>query len=143
MLEKPTTAREAPEAVELSRGTLLAALAGAAVPVVVWWLLHRLSVCRYTICEYGSYVVEGVAYVRAAATSAVLLVLLLAAEGEFVKQLESPAPIVNCEEAESVNIGMLRPEPTEYVQIQTMPQYHHPIQVQPRRIHQRPILGSK
>jgi hypothetical protein len=76
MLEKPTTAREAPEAVELSRGTLLAALAGAAVPVVVWW------------------VVEGVAYVRAAATSAVLLVLLLAAEGEFVKQLESPAPIV-------------------------------------------------
>jgi len=73
----------------------------------------------------------------------VVLVEVEEEEEELVKQLESPAATVNCEEAERVNIDMLRPEPIEYVQIRTMPQCHHQLQVQPRWIHQQTLLGSK
>jgi hypothetical protein len=78
-----------------------------------------------------------------AAAAAVVLVLMVVEEEELVKQLESPAPTVNCEEAERVNIGKLRPEPIEDVQIRTKPRYHHRLQVQPRWIDQQPLLGSK
>jgi hypothetical protein len=83
-----------------------------------------MQICK--IYGYGSYVVEGEACVRAAATAAVLVVpeTVEEAEEEVVMQLESPAPTVNCE-AGRINIGRLRSRPTEYVQIQTMLQYHH------------------
>jgi hypothetical protein len=76
MPEKPTTVREAPEAVELSRGALLAALTGGAVPVAAWVEVVLVSPV-------------GVLMVLV-----VVLVEVEEEEEELVKQLESPAATV-------------------------------------------------